>query len=1525
MTTQKTRKGQDCNGRVAKPNPNPVKTQFKNHPKLMLHHFLSVLKVISFLAVFAIPCSLYAIDVNGTGGTPLSYQVVVGGTPTSWAVTSGSLPPGLLLNSLTGVITGVPNNAGSYPTIITATDAGGTTTPVDVTLNISAAPGGSIQFSQAVFTHQEVSGNNPPEPSTTPTLTLTRTGGSSGAVTVSYTVYPSSITSNAVEDTNYYARRNTRKWVAVGRVTWADGDTADKTVPINFLDTLNGNVFRQTLRYNTPGVDGTVRFEARIANLTGTATYGAQSQARFDVLDADAPTAGVLNYDARIFYGAEGSTATITVRRDSGSTGAASVNYATSNTLPVIRFNMERLPSASAGQHYIATTGTLNWAAGDSATKSFTVTLPATGSTAGTLQVGLYLTSPTGAVLGNSASSVLTIQNPKSTLFDFNDEALFAKYRVYVPPGTAPLRGTLFLLSGTFGDTRNEVVLPEFQAVANFWRFAVVGVNGTYDFDPGTGNPDAEMKLGDLIDKLDLIANTTGRPELRSAPVAFSGMSGGGFSASRSFLPWPERTIGVIAHNAWDKLGATYSPLTSLQREVPGLLMPGTADTTVNLFSIGPNINTSRQYGQTRSTMAVKWGIGHWYNYSEAYNGFAFYWFEQMMKAGRYPEGLAPTATTSPVLGSIPLNSGWWGARNSTNSATNGYQISGGSSRFLKIEADAANTLIKDPNNPLVDSWLPTEGVARAYRAQASLQTIQFSAPLPFNERIIGVPTTLSLNLGSYGGSITSVEYFDGTTSLGSTSTAPYTLSWTPANSGIRGITAVATPTSGLPYTTATYVFVPAPAIPFAPVDLHTDNGNGQVTLAWTAISNANSYSVYEASSAVGPFTLVQSGITSPSYVRTGRTNGTTYFYKVTSTNTLGTSSDSRVVRATPSVIAGLPIIQESFSYTVPSNNPDPDGGLNNNNGLPASNVAGGNPSGTSNGMRGSWGISTDVIAGLSYNQGTKTLTTTGGAARINNATWGGNPYFYQNMATDPHLAQRVGNASNGNFGPDGSSIYLSFLAQTSSSTANAFNFSLRFDGQNNFFIGNTTTGWSLNGINATAAPLALDSPALMIVRIDFSEGPTDRVSLWVNPPLGQPLGNPNAIVQNINFPGISNVQTRAFVANAMIIDELRMGTSLAAVTPFIDTGLIPVVTADQIISGSVSSALNFQIAASNMPTSYALASGSLPPGITLNTTTGLLSGTPAMAGTFTPSFTATNGQGTSSTRSVSITILDALLTGTVSGSTPYQNNATYDANKVFDGNTTTFFAPEATTGSFAQIDLGQNLAGRVSLIRYIARSTFTSRMVGGVFQGSNNATSWTTLHTVVSDPGSAWQQITISDSTFYRYLRYQQPINFGDVAEVEFRGVVQSTGSSLVTFRTANGLAADGSQDLLTPAGDGVANLLKYAFNMLGAGSGQATSLSTPNASVLAANGTAGLPLVGVESSTGKLQLTYIRRKSATAPGITYAVEFSDALATWAVNASATESVTSIDTTFERVTVTDSFASPAKRFVRVRVSISNP
>jgi hypothetical protein len=153
---------------------------------------------------------------------------------------------------------------------------------------------------------------------------------------------------------------------------------------------------------------------------------------------------------------------------------------------------------------------------------------------------------------------------------------------------------------------------------------------------------------------------------------------------------------------------------------------------------------------------------------------------------------------------------------------------------------------------------------------------------------------------------------------------------------------------------------------------------------------------------------------------------------------------------------------------------------------------------------------------------------------------------------------------------------------------------------------------------------------------------------------------------------------------------------------------------------------------------------------------------------------------------------------------------------------------------------------------------------------------------------------------------------------------VPEST-SALNMFKLSNDMAPDGSQDLLSFANDGVPNIYKYAFNMIGSGSGQAISLYIPNTQSVGAAGTAGLPFSEYQlNGEAQLKWTYVRRKASTSPGITYLVEFCDDLATgpWGTNPSASESTEDIDVNFERVTVTDSVIGAAKRFSRVRVTV---
>ncbi len=82
------------------------------------------------LTILVVAPALYVTTVSVPSGaieTPYSTTLAAEGgePPYTWSVSAGSLPPGLTLESTTGVISGEPSTAGTYRFTAAATDAGG--------------------------------------------------------------------------------------------------------------------------------------------------------------------------------------------------------------------------------------------------------------------------------------------------------------------------------------------------------------------------------------------------------------------------------------------------------------------------------------------------------------------------------------------------------------------------------------------------------------------------------------------------------------------------------------------------------------------------------------------------------------------------------------------------------------------------------------------------------------------------------------------------------------------------------------------------------------------------------------------------------------------------------------------------------------------------------------------------------------------------------------------------------------------------------------------------------------------------------------------------------------------------------------------------------------------------------------------------------------------------------------------------------------------------------------------------------
>lgn len=107
--------------------------------------------------------------------------------------------------------------------------------------------------------------------------------------------------------------------------------------------------------------------------------------------------AGNVSFDNATFTASENTTATITVNRNGGATGAISINYATSNG------------TAIAGTDYTAVSGTLSWADGDMTPKTFTIPINADFVLDNAETINLTLSNPVGTTIANGATATLTI------------------------------------------------------------------------------------------------------------------------------------------------------------------------------------------------------------------------------------------------------------------------------------------------------------------------------------------------------------------------------------------------------------------------------------------------------------------------------------------------------------------------------------------------------------------------------------------------------------------------------------------------------------------------------------------------------------------------------------------------------------------------------------------------------------------------------------------------------------------------------------------------------------------------------------------------------------------------------------------------------------------------------------------------------------------------------------------------------------------------------------------------------------
>lgn len=236
---------------------------------------------------------------------------------------------------------------------------------------------GTLQFVSATYTVDEN------EPTAQARIRVRRTGGSAGAVSVSYTVDASS---TAALNTDYTLP-------ATQVLNWADGDSVDKEFVIGIMDD------------NEDEPNETVVLQ--LGSPTGGAVLGSPGNTTLTIVDDDGP--GTLRFaTAALSVNESDPSAIVVVRREGGTSGAVSVTYTVVETI-----------SGAANYSLPAPTQrTLNWGLGDGADKLITIPLVDDARVEGDDILQLTLDAATvtgGAGLGSPASMQITVNDDDSS------------------------------------------------------------------------------------------------------------------------------------------------------------------------------------------------------------------------------------------------------------------------------------------------------------------------------------------------------------------------------------------------------------------------------------------------------------------------------------------------------------------------------------------------------------------------------------------------------------------------------------------------------------------------------------------------------------------------------------------------------------------------------------------------------------------------------------------------------------------------------------------------------------------------------------------------------------------------------------------------------------------------------------------------------------------------------------------------------------------------------------------------------
>jgi hypothetical protein len=304
---------------------------------------------------------------------------------------------------------------------------------------------------------------------------------------------------------------------------------------------------------------------------------------------------------------------------------------------------------------------------------------------------------------------------------------------------------------------------------------------------------------------------------------------------------------------------------------------------------------------------------------------------------------------------------------------------------------------------------------------------------------------------------------------------------------------------------------------------------------------------------------------------------------------------------------------------------------------------------------------------------------------------------------------------------------------------------------------------------------------------------------------------------------------------------------------------LAPAITSPTTYTVTIGSPCTYTIAATNTPTGFN--ASALPPGLSFNTGSGAITGTPTATGSTMVTLSATNGEGTGyAPVTINVTPPVPVITSATSASTVV--GAAYSYAITASNGPTLFDASPIPTGMTFSATTGV-ISGAPTVVGTTAIA---------ISAGNSTGTGASTLNLTVTNPppvisGASTAVVTVGDAFSYQIVASNSPTNYGatplptnlsvDPVGGTISGTVAAAGTTVVNL-TATNAGGTGSATLAITANDPtpvITSATSASGTMGTAFSYQITASGNPTGF-----GASGLPLgLSVDGGTGIISGTPI------------------------------------------------------------------